>query len=443
MIKQLKTIFKEDNLEYEFLPPALEIERTPPPPFGRVVIWVILIVTVLAVVWSYFGKVDQVAVARGKVVPDGKVKVIQPMEEGIIRAINVEEGRWVKEGDVLLELDPTFKQADVESTIKLLSMYISDSERLKAELSGGNIESKNISPDILQYQQKFKDAKESEFIARENALKLSILQKEDELNKANANMKYLEKVVPIIGDEEKSYRFVSENGGLSKMDLYNKQKELYSAEKELELQKSIISQTESSIEEAKKNLDAIKKEREKLILSELLEKERYIASMEGESIKAKKKFELGMITSPVDGYVQDLATHTVGGIVSPAQSLITIVPDGTPLIVEAKALNIDVGFLEVGQEVEIKLDTFSFQKYGTLKGILKSISPDAFEDEKLGPVYKIRVEMEDTSLNIDGRTIKVVPGMAVSAEIKTGKRRIIEFFLSPIIKYAKESLTVR
>jgi hemolysin D len=452
MLRRIKSFFSRDNLEYEFLPPALEIESTPPSPLGRFTIWFIVVLTVTAVAWSYFGKVDQVAVAAGRVIPDGKVKVIQPMEEGVVKNILVTEGQRVKEGQVLIELDPTLKQADADSSAKLLSIYQSDKERLIAELSGGAIKdsvftepgsSNNPPRDFFFLQKKFKDAKESEYKAKEDALKLSIAQKENELSKAEANLAYLGEIVPIIRDEEKSIKHLHECDAISKMDLYSKQKELYEVEKELETQKIIVQQIANGIEEEKRNLDALNKEKEKEILNELLERERSIASLEGEAVKAKKRYELGTIVSPVDGYVHELATHTIGGIVTSAQALVTVVPDGTPLVVEANALNKDIGFLEEGQKAEIKFDTFPFQKYGTIKGKVLSISPDAVEDEKLGPVYKIKVDLESTSLNIDGENVDISSGMTVSAEIKTGKRKIIEFFLSPIIKYARESLTIR
>jgi hemolysin D len=187
-------MFKNDNLEYEFLPHALEIEDTPPSPVKRILIWVIFGMVFLSFIWSYFGKVDEVAVARGKVIPDGRVKVIQPMETGVIRAIHVQEGQQVKKGQILIELDPTIKQADVESTAKALSIHMTDKERLMEELNGdttgdrqeaiGNRKKKNnlspiahnLSP-ITALQTKLKEARESEYKAREDALRLIISQK--------------------------------------------------------------------------------------------------------------------------------------------------------------------------------------------------------------------------------------------------------------------------
>ncbi|HAK87979.1 MAG TPA: HlyD family type I secretion periplasmic adaptor subunit [Nitrospiraceae bacterium] len=450
MIKRVKDYFKGDNLEYEFLPPALEIEETPPSPARRVLIWAIFAMVILTFLWSYFGKVDEVAVARGKVIPDGRVKVIQPMETGVIRAIHVEEGQRVKEGQILIELDPTIKQADALSAAKALSIYTMDRERLIQELNGNTtgdrqeaIGNGRKTKGIGALQAKLKEARESEYKAKEDALRLVAAQRENALHAAGAILTKLEKTFAILKEQETAYKDLYKHEYISKMDMLNKQMEFHSAEQEREAQKKLVSQAKDSLEEAKKNLDALKKEREKGILTDIVDREKSISAIEGEAIKAKKKYELERLCSPVDGTVHGLASYTVGGVVTPAQPLVTVVPEGTPLIIEATALNKDIGFLKVGQEAEVKLDTFPFQKYGTVKGKVTAISPDAFEDEKLGPVYKIKVTIEKLKIYADDRYIPVAPGMSVSVEVKTNKRRIIEFFLSPIVKYAKESLTLR
>jgi len=444
MIKKLKDYFKNDNLEYEFLPPAIEIERTPVSPLRRALIWIIFILVIAAFAWAYFGKVDEVAVARGKVIPDGRVKVIQPMETGIIKAIHVHEGQAVKEGQLLIELDPTIKQADAESAAKALSIHAADKERLIAELNGETTIGKiGKSKGINGFQKKLKEARESEYKAKEEALKLVVAQRENALHASEAIRNKLGKTSAILIEQEAAYRKLYEKGFIARAEFLEKQKEYHAAVNEFEAQKKIVKQAADSFEEAQKNLDALKKEREKTLLTDIVEREKNIAAIEGEVIKAKKKYELENLISPVSGAVHGLASYTIGGVVTPAQPVVTIVPEGTPLVVEAMALNKDIGFLKEGQDAEIKLDTFPFQKYGTIKGKVMSISPDAFEDEKMGPVYKIKVNLERLHINADGRNIPVSPGMAVSVEIKTNKRRIIEFFLSPIVKYADESLTLR
>lgn len=450
MLKRLKNHFKNDNLEYEFLPPSLEIETTPPSPVRRALIWIIFGLTISAFVWAYFGKVDEVAVARGKVIPDGRVKVIQPMETGVIKAIHVQEGQMVKEGQLLIELDPTIKQADVESSAKALSIHAADKERLIAELKGETtggrqwaIGNKNKAKGINEFQKKLKDARESEYKSKEEALRLVIAQKDNALQASEAILKKLEKTSAILIEQEAAYRKLYEKDFIARADLLEKQKEFHTTVNEFEAQKKIVKQAIDSLDEAKKNLETLKKEREKALLTDIVEKEKNIIAIEGEAIKAKKRYELEKLCSPVSGTVHGIASYTIGGVVTPAQPIVTIVPDGTPLVVEAMALNKDIGFLKEGQKAEVKLDTFPFQKYGTIKGKVVSISPDAFEDEKMGPVYKIKIEMERLYIAVDSKKVPVSPGMAVSVEVKTNKRRIIEFFLSPIVKYADESLTLR
>lgn len=437
---------RRDNLEYEFLPPAIEIEETPPSPIRRLLIWIIFVITISTFVWSYLGKVDEVAVARGKVIPDGRVKVIQPIEAGVIKAIHVQEGQRVKKGQILIELDPTINQADAASSAKTLSIHKADKERLWGELNGGDIAASKVSQgsaEILQLQKKLKEAREAEYAAKEYALKFVIDQRENTLHAAEAALVKLEKTTAITREQEASARSLYEQGYLSKTDLLNRQKELYSLEQEMEAQKSVIEQAKNGIEEARKNLDALKKEREKSIFSDIVASEKSIAVIEGEVVKANRRNELEKLYSPVDGTVHGLASYTIGGVVTPAQPVVTIVPEGAPLIVEAMLLNSDIGFVKTGQEAEIKLDTFPFQKYGIVKGRVVWLSPDAVDDEKLGPVYKMKVEMERQNIRVDGRDTLISPGMTLSVEVKTGKRRIIEFFLSPIVKYSKESLTLR
>lgn len=442
MVKKLKTLFTDDSLEYEFLPPALEIESTPPSPLRVVLIWIIFILVLATIAWAYFGRVDEVAVARGKVIPDGRIKVIQPMETGVIRAIHVREGQEIKEGQVLIELDPTIKQADVESTGKTLSTHLSDRERLIAELGNREMgENKGRALDDLQ--KRLKEAREAEYRAKEDALKYVISQRENALRAAEALLVKLEKTFGIVSEQEAAYKSLYAENYVSKMDFLEKQKEYHAAANELEAQGKLVSQSRDSLEEARRNLDALKREREKGILSDIVDKERNIIALSGEAIKAKRLYDLERLSSPVNGTVHGLSSYTVGGVLTSAQPTVTIVPRGTPLIIEAMAQNKDIGFLKIGQEAEVKLDTFPFQKYGTIKAKVVWLSPDAIEDEKLGPVYKMKVEMEKPSINVDGKYIAVSPGMAVTVEVKTNKRRIIEFFLSPLIKYANESLTLR
>jgi hemolysin D len=401
---------------------------------------IILLIVIAAFAWSWFGKVDEVATARGKIIPDGRVKVIQPMEAGVIKAIHVQEGQKVREGQLLIELDPTIKQADARSTTRTLTLHRADRSRLMAELAG---DAQPPAYRLSTVQKQLMDARGSEYQAKEEALILIIAQRKGTLEAAETGLSKLRKTHAIVREQEEAQKQLLDQGYLPRLKYLDKQRELYEAEREMEIQEKAVKQAGDSLEEAKKNLEALKKERERGILSDIVDKEKSIVAMEGEVTKAKKMYDYEKLLSPVDGTVHGLSSYTIGGVVTPAQPIVTIVPEGTPLIVEAQALNKDIGFLRVGQDAEIKLDTFPFQKYGTIKGNVTFISPDAFEDEKIGPVYRVKISIERLTIPVDGRTVRLAPGMAASVEVKTGKRRIIEFFLSPLVKYASESLTVR
>lgn len=435
---------KKDRLDYEFLPEAMEIEETPPSPFGRILLWAIVLLIVVAFLWSYFGKVDEEVVARGKVIPDGMVKVIQPRDTGVIRAIHVEEGQRVKEGDLLIELDPTITQAEVESTGKTLMINRYDIARLKAELRGEEVWASGKDHNkLLLLQRDLKQAREAEHKAKVASLELVVSQKKTALQSAEESILKLEKTVELVSKQEDALRQLAEKGYASMMEHLQRQKELVRTEKELDEQRKLAEQIQDSLKEAERNLEALKKERERSILGEILEKERAISVLEGEFTKASRRSQLERLYSPVNGTVHGLATHTIGGVVTSAQPIITIVPEGTPLIVEAMALNQDIGFIQVGQKADLKLDTFPFQKYGTIEAELSYVSPDAQEDQKIGLVYKVKLKPKRFTIWVRGKDVPIVPGMAVTVEIKTGERRVIEFFISPFIKYVDESLTLR
>jgi hemolysin D len=326
----------------------------------------------------------------------------------------------------------------VQSSSLSLHLQKSDRERLVRELQGGG-----ATGGANSYQGRLQTSRESEYRSREEAQRLVIAQRESALDAARAILSKLEKTQAIVVEQEAAHRTLFESGVVSKMELRDKQKELVVVTQELEAQKKVVQQARESLQEARHNLDAIRNERSKSILTDIVEREKYIAAAQGEATKAKRRFDLETLTAPVDGVIHGLKVYTIGGVVKPAEDIVSIVPDGTPYVIEVQVLNKDIGFVRVGQDAEIKLDTFPFQKYGTIKGKVMVISPDAIEDQKLGPVYRVRVQPARFDLMVDGRMVSMSPGMSCTVEVKTGQRRIIEFFLSPIIKYAKESLILR
>jgi len=445
-----KSFAKEDTVEYEFLPAALEITETPPAPLGRFTIWVIFSIIIFAIFWACIGKIDEVAVARGKVIPNGRLQVIQAMEEGIITAIHVHEGEKVKKGQLIIELDSTIKEADVDSLKKTLEQATIEKIILTAELTGKNVnkllkESELILPseEVIKFQKDLKIAREQEYSDKRETLTIEISQRENELGMTQTELIRLQVKYKLLAEQVAGLKELYDIRSIPEMEYRTKKNELDLLEQDIKSQELRIKQARDQIREAKKNYDLLGQERKRSIMDQMNEKDKTIISITAELTKAQKKFDFQTLTSPVEGTVHGLNAHTIGGVVTPAQPIATIVPEGTSFIVEATVLNKDIGFVHVDQDAEIKFDTFLFQKYGTITGKVVHVSPDAFEDEKLGPVYKIKVKLDKYHFTVNKNKVAISPGMSVSVEVKTGKRRIIDFFLSPLVKYAKEGLNVR
>jgi len=166
-----------------------------------------------------------------------------------------------------------------------------------------------------------------------------------------------------------------------------------------------------------------------------------LAQIRNKRVQLEKQKQI--LKSPIDGYVNTLFVHTIGGVVQPAEKIMTIVPKDAKMQIKAKVLNQDVGFVEVGMPVSIKIDTYNFQKYGILDGVVTVISPNSTEDERLGDIYEVYIEPKNTTLLVEGKEQTIKYGMTTTNEIKIGKRRIIEFFIYPLIKYMDESIKVR
>ncbi len=439
--------------EIEFLPAALEVQQTPPSPVGRAISYIVILFFVIAVAWACIGKVDIVAVAQGKIIPTGKSKIIQPIELGKVIAIHVHEGQIVKKGDLLIELDSTSMKADVERLEAELQMAVASRERTIAWFKTLHANShspdehyhvsKSIKPSIAQTQRDMLNSQFDEYISRKQALNNEVKRKQAENAVIRENIKKLEEVIPLITERVTSYQKLSEANLVARNDLSELEQERIEHVQDLAAFKSQLQESQQAIQQAKAQLDALKAEFKKNIYQEKAQLETQVASLEKELIKATMRKNLQRITTPVDGVVQQLAIHTVGGVVTPAQELMVIVPDQQQLEAEVFIENKDIGFVEEHHQAEVKVDAFPFTKYGTIDGKILNISNDAIENERLGWVFLSRVELEKNKIKVGEKLVNIMPGMSVTVEVKTGKRRLIEFFLSPLLRYKQESAKER
>lgn len=438
--KYLK-INKKD-LEHEFLPDALEIKESPPSPAGRIIIWGICTILTLALIWSFLARIDEVAVAQGKLVPAGQIKIIQPAFDGVVVAINVVEGQEVKAGQLLVELDPMMARAEYEKIDESLNIAKAERALLDDELNGRpmSIAESKLPRVLIDMYANLRRARDLQYDAKRQSYAHAAEEAKNAYEGAQWNLQDANKQLAITQTEEQDIRNLVNEGGISRMEYNRKKSQMLTQEKDIQTQRENMEQQHERYLGAQKNYELAAYEHNAELLNAIAEKEKQIVDLTGQYLKAKQTLVMTRLTAPVNGKIQGLTVTTIGGVVKPAEAIMSIVPENMPLIIEALAENKDIGFVHAGCSAEIKFDTYPFQRYGVAKGKVIYVSPDAIEDEKRGPIYKIKVELDMKNLP---KTIQIYPGMSGTVEIKTGSKRVIDFFLDPLIKYADESLGLR
>jgi len=428
--------------DVEFLPAVLEIQHAPPSPIGRAIIWTLMLCFTVAVIWAALGHIDIVAVAKGRIVPGGYTKTIQSLESGIVTAIHVHNGQPVKQGDPLIELDPTVSAADRDRIQNQYRAVQVDIARLQALLNGRTQlkSSKDADPAYVAVQQQLLREQYREFQARLEAAKHIVAQRQAAILATEADIHRLEQIVPIVSHRAESFRQLYAEGHGSRLEADETERERIEQVQQLAAARQRLIQEQAALVEAEQNLEATIAEFHKTTQAQLAELETQSQALRQELVKATHTDQRQRLAAPVNGTVQQLTVHTIGGVVTPAQPLLVIVPDQDRLEVEAWVENQDVGFVDPGQSVEIKVDAFPFTRYGIIDGEILSLAKDSMLVENIGYVYAARVAMARTTIRVEnGREVNLTPGMDVAVEIKTGQRRLIEFLLSPVLKALEET----
>lgn len=438
--------------ELQFLPAALALQETPVSPVPRVTMWLLIGFASIAIIWAVLGRIDVVATAQGKVVPNDRIKTMQPFETATVKRILVTDGQKVRMGEVLIELDGTVAHADAQrlhSELIAAELLIARNQAMLDFIE----QRKNVSmivpdrvaasADAIRQAQRLFSGQIAEYQARIARIDAEIRRREAEMRSTTALVNKLQQIVPIARQRAEDFRQLAEKNFISRHGYLEREQVRIEQEADLANQQSRRREIEAALSEGLAQRKALIAETRRTILDEMHSADRQRSVLIQELVKADSRHGLMKITAPVDGTVQQLAVHTVGGVVTPAQPLMVIVPSDNPLEVEAFIENKDIGFIREGQEAELKVQTFLFTRYGTIPAKVVSISHDAIQDERLGLVYSARIRMERSTMLIDGTEIKLTPGMAVSVEIKTGTRRLIEYFLSPLLQHAGESMRER
>jgi hemolysin D len=434
-------MFKKQDDSHEFKPILTEIEESPVSPAGRIIYWTIVATFVFTCLWMYFGKVDIVVSARGKVFPQGEVKVIQPLDTGVVSSILVQAGDFVKKGQVLMEINSSTIQPQLSSMQENLQRVRLERGRLAATTGIGSTKGVGGNSEDARTQRSLYASAVGAINSQAAAKKIELQRMSTQIEGLKAEIDHNITLLSVASEKEQRLSKV--------MDLI--------AKEDYEQVQNDITRYRAQIDEANFKMQGLqeqKRQTQKEIaylfadfkeknLMELSDKQKQTTELEAQIeqtayVKNKQK-----ITAPVDGYVDNLFINTVGGVVTPAEKLMTITPVNTPLMIKAEVLNKDIGFIKNDLPVSLKIDTFDFQKYGILKGTVKHISKTSIENEKIGPVYEVYITPIDKTVTVEGKKESICSGMSLTAEIKVGKRRVIEFFIYPLIKYMNESINVR
>lgn len=424
--------------ETEFLPAALEIIERPVSPTARATTWALLAGLAITAAWLTFGKIDVVASASGKLIPVDNVKLVQPAEAGVVRAILVKDGQYVRKGQPLIELDPTVSSADVTQAQKALETARLDVARDRAILSALDgrglhfLPPVGTSPDVANTQAQLARAQLSEIEAGMAGSSADARAAGSARNEALVQAAKLNETLPLIDEQLEANETLLAKGYVSKLKVIEMRRQRLAAIRDRDIALQTANRSTAQMASAGSGAARNRAEGRARILGDLARAESEARQRAEELVKASQRSSLQRLLSPVDGMVAQLGVHTIGGVVEATRPLMVIVPRGGSLVVEGKLLNKDAGFVREGQPVAVKLEAFPFTRHGTIGGVIENLGSDTVDDEKLGAVYPVRVRLDCGAVNSGGLCARISAGMAATADIRIGRRSIFSYLVSPI-----------
>lgn len=434
-----------------FLPPSLEVMEKPPHPAPRIILAIVTGICIFGLVWAIVGKVDIITVAEGKIIPSGKVKEIQPYDRGVVSRILVSEGQLVQAGEPLIELDRTQTLAD-EIRLETEGRY-AEEKRMRREIMVELLRSSEDTTDekIVKHLKMGGDLKNGRLLLEEyksvvgqwKTLESQLEERKAEWASSQEIIKQLTQTLPLIEQRLEAYKTLFERKLVTINEYLALEEERLRQFHGLESEKARSQQLTAAIHSMEKQIEAQRAQSLSEALNELDDLSRQCEAVAQELAKVRDLGAKQILYAPVTGTVKGLVANTVGGVVEPAQVLMELVPLGEILEVEAFISNQDIGYVQAGQSAEVKIHTFPFTKYGVIDATVENVAEDATVDEKLGLIYRTKLVLDKNTILVDGKEVPLLPGMAVSAEIATDQRRLIEFFLAPLLRMKDESLRER
>lgn len=388
------------------------------------------------IAWATFSKVDEVATAPGQVIPASQVQPMRSLTSGLLREIKVTEGKSVKKGDVLVQLDPTISQSEVDRLEKLSHQSRDTLARLQAERTGNTQAGSLLQNQLLA-------ARLREFRDRRAAADADANRQMSMIKTTQVKLSQLQSEFTHTNTKARAIGSLLIDGAVPRFDYLDAKNKADSLQKEIAAQIQEIEQAKQSYQAALKNATRLESERQSEILTQIDKQQQELTDLDGKLTQAQEQHKHGTVRAGVTGTVYNIKVSKTGSTLQPGDEVLSIVPDGEELILEAKVQNQDIGFVQSGMRVKVKLATFPYQEFGMVEGTVSRVSPNAVNEQNGGLVFPVQVQLKQRSVRTHDREVLLSPGMAATAEIVTRQKTVMSFLLDPIAASWDRAFSVR
>ncbi len=434
----------QDSLSYELGKAVQEL----PPFYTRLLAGGISVLVFGTITWAYFSKVDEVAPANGQIVAEAEVRPFRASSVGTIQQINVKEGQNVKKGDVLVEMDPGLSQTEVDRLEKSAKLIRQDIARLEAERRGDRVAGVPLQDQLLEARLKEFDTKQAAADSEVQRQLATRQENEARLSRLRENLIFAKDSLKNAQLRERSLSSLQGTGAVPQLDYIRAQDEVTNAkdkvvsiEKEIDAQQEKIAQSQQAYEGAKSTAEGLSSQRQSEVLTQLTKRNEELTDVQGKLASAKQQRSRETVEAPFDGIVYNI--KATRGPVQSGEELLSMLPKGEAIELEAKVLNRDIGFIREGMRAKVKLATFPYQEFGIVEGVVEKVSPNSIVEKDVGLVFPVRIHLNKQSINVRGKYVDLTPGMAATAEIVTRQKSILTFLIEPVTRRFSEAFSVR
>ena len=432
-----------------FLPSPSELETSPPPPVGRALLWCLTAFVTIVIAWASLSEVTVVSRATGQVITSGRSKVVQAPSEGLVTEIRVREGQSVSAGDILIALDTALVDADQRRLTSELREARAKDRRLRtllAKMAQGTEkvpygddysihdtppELRLVASELMRYRAQL-GSSGHEIRTHQHMLKQTL-----------ALVAKLEQTLPLVDEQAAKLKSLVAQKLQPRLNWLDVERKRIEQVHDLRSAQARASEIRARIDQLEQNRIAHQAGFRADWLDQLVHSSHALEALESEQLKLGERRARHVLRSPVDGVVQRVGATSVGTVVSAGQVLVTLVPLDERLELEALVQNRDIGFVFPGQAARVKLDAFPFTRYGTLDGTIRQVSQDAIQSESGQLVFPARVELAVQAIKIADATVRLTPGMTAQIDVTTGTRTIMNYLISPLLRFKDESFQER